>query len=384
MADKINISIPDIRALGFGNHRIMADTSDPYAVDKGTSTAMTNNVYGVNHRQTPAAIPINKDRYGYTFFTRPQLNMQRPNLRSVRLFAPLLTTTPLSYERMIRCLLDPRMMIGYGNREKDIEGNNPEGEGITCGLVDNDNAFIPVLTNSITSISGWPDISLPTFSAPEGAYKEGYSLVDGVSVDYTTYDITANFRNSRGDPIVSLFYYWAHYMAHVFEGSLVPYPDMISENEIDYQTRIYRLVMDPTNTKVTRIAACGAAFPLNVPMGGIFDYSNEKPYNDVNANTAINFRAMGFICQDDILIRSFNTTVGIFNRSMRDSRRSLEMVQIPKHLLPVFNNRGYARINPDTRELEWWVGRNYYDLKINALRNFDMQLDTALGIYENT
>lgn len=380
MADKINIPLVDIKNLGFGTHGVANATEDPYAVEKSDSTAMTNNVYGINHRQTPLPIPINKDRYGYTFFTRPQLNMQRANLRSVRLFAPLLTQTELSYERMIRCILDPRMQTGYGILDKDNEGNNSEGVALECGLVDGRNAFIPILTNSLTSISGWPDISLPTFSAPEGSYKEGYSIVDGVSVDYTTYDITANFRNSKGDPIVSLFYYWCHYMAHVFEGSMVPYPDFISENEIDYNTRIYRLVMDPTNTKVTRIAACGASFPLNVPTGGLFDFSSEKPYNDVNANIAINFRAMGFVCQDDMLIRNFNYTVGIFNRSMRKDRIAAEMVQIPRHLLPIFNNRGYPFIEPNTKELQWYIDREYYNLKLQALNNFDQELDNALGL----
>ncbi len=380
MADKINIPLVDIQNLGFGTHGVANATEDPYAVEKSDSTAMTNNVYGINHRQTPLPIPINKDRYGYTFFTRPQLNMQRANLRSVRLFAPLLTQTELSYERMIRCILDPRMQTGYGILDKDNEGNNSEGVALECGLVDGRNAFIPILTNSLTSISGWPDISLPTFSAPEGSYKEGYSIVDGVSVDYTTYDITANFRNSKGDPIVSLFYYWCHYMAHVFEGSMVPYPDFISENEIDYNTRIYRLVMDSTNTKVTRIAACGASFPLNVPTGGLFDFSSEKPYNDVNANIAINFRAMGFVCQDDMLIRNFNYTVGIFNRSMRKDRIAAEMVKIPRHLLPIFNNRGYPFIDPNTKELEWYIDRGYYNLKLQALSNFDQELDNALGL----
>ena len=374
MAD-IEIYHGDVRQLGFGNHSLVSGVQGE-VFESSDSNAMTNNVYGINHRQTPLAIPMNKDHFGLTFFTRPQLNMQTNNLRNLRIMHPLLSQEPLSYHRMIRCLLDPRMMTGYGD---STENNDGAVNGITCPLVDNNMAFIPVLTNSLTAISGWPDIKVPTFTSREGPYKEGYSLVDGLTVDYSTYNLTANFRNSRGDPITSLFYYWTHYSSNVFEGTMSPYPDFITENEVDYNTRIYRLILDPSKRKVQRIAACGAAFPIAVPMGGIFDFSDEKPYNDVNASISIPFQAMGFICQDDILIRAFNLTVGIFNKQMRAESRDSNMVKIPFEHLNFFNNRGYPFIEPNTRELQWFINKDYYDAKIEALRNLDRALDSALG-----
>lgn len=326
------------------------------------SNAITNNIYGFNHRQMPNPIPINKDHYGLTFFTRPQLNFNSSNIRNVRTLLPLITEQEMSYQRVIRCTLDPRLIAGWGSSSN---------EGLKCPLMDNKQAFIPLLTNHLVSISGWQDIIVPTFSAREGAYKEGYSMVDGTALNYTTYDIVANFRNSRGDPITNLFYYWSHYSTHVFEGRIIPYPDFIVSNSIDYNTRIYRLVLDSNKRFVQKIAATGASFPVAVPIGSSFDYSNDKPYNDSNSEISIPFRSMGAIYNDDILIFAFNKTVSIFNPDMREDARNGNMVLVPREYLELFNNRGYPYIDPDTYELQWWVDRSTFDSRMSALDSFN-------------
>lgn len=383
MSDKIDVSLTDIKQLGSSSLPQSQSTSrDTKYTEVGDSNSMTNNVYGINHRQTPLPVPMSKERYGYTFFTRPQLNFQSANLRNERIMHPLLSTEPISYQRMIRCLLDPRMQTGYG----DGSDSDTIHDALYCPINDNKNAFMPILTNNLVSISGWPDIKLNTFTSRPGPYNEGWSIVDSYSRDYTTYDIGASFRNSRGDPIMDILYYWAHYSSMVFEGTLVPYPDMIMENEIDYMTRIYRLTMDPTNRKVQKIAACGASFPIAVPTGGALDYDITKPYNDANAQIQTQFRCMGFIYQDDILIWAFNKTVGIFHPGMRDgnngatnANRNSKMTQIPYQELPLFNNRGYPRIDPATRELQWWIEKDYYAAKKAAYQNLEAALDNAIG-----
>lgn len=376
-ARSIGISLDDMSQLGFSaNQKALAGGGQ--LVEESLSNAMTNNVYGINHRQTPLAVPLNRDRYGYTFFTRPQLNLQDVNLRNIRRMYPLLTTKQNSYLRIIRCLLDPRILHGYSvGRQDDDRSVQP----LVCDLVDNYNPFISVLTNQLTSISGWPDLDVQTFTGRPGPYKEEWSIADGTTIDYSAYNVTATFRNSRGDPISSLFSYWANYMSYAFEGVLSPYPDFIIENEIDYNTRIYRLVMDPTNRVVTRIAACGAAFPIGNNTGTMYDFDSTKPYNDANSEITIPFRCMGFIENDDILIRTFNRTVQIFNPSMKDGpREGGEMTLIPQNLLDVMNNRGAPRINPKTRVLEWWMYTPDYEARLQAYQNLDSALDNVMGL----
>ena len=127
------------------------------------SSAIGDSFYGLNHRQQPGAISINKDYFGLTFFTRPRLNLTTPNLRTIRQLTPLLTNEPASIQRIIRCLLDPELAKS----------------GIVSPFVDAQQAFIPILTNNLLSINGWPDVIAPTHTSQEGVYKEAFSLVDG-------------------------------------------------------------------------------------------------------------------------------------------------------------------------------------------------------------
>lgn len=384
--NSVNVSVKDIGQLGFGNHSISAIKNSGsldamHDTPRSEGNEMTKNVYGINHRQTPLAIPQNKDHYGLTFFTRPQLNMRSSNLRQNRLFTKLLTTEELSYFRMIRNTLDPRLDSAYGT-------GVPGLERITCPLVDPQQAFIPIFTNSLLNISGWPDIRLDTFTSKAGPYKEEWSIVDSLAVNYSAYDLTASFRNSKGDPITMMLYIWEHYMSNVFEGTLSPYPDFLINNEIDYNTRIYRLVLDATKRYVVRIAACGASFPYAAPYSAIFDYDSTKPYHEGSNEFQVPFKCMGAIYDDDILIRAFNQVVGYFNKSMAvkyiHDLPGPAVTKVPFEYLDIFNNRGYPRINPATRELEWYVTTSYYNDKLNAYAEFDQKLDHVLGFSSQT
>lgn len=310
--------------------------------------------YGINHRQTPSPVPINRDVYGLTFFTRPQLNLTSSNVRAERSFIPLLTSEAASIQRIIRCYLDPRLNIS------DF--------AYSCPFVDHENAFMPLLTNHLLSCTGWPDPVLDYYSSEPGAYKETFSMVDSSLDIYSAYDITATFRNMVGDPIRSLFHTWISYAASVFKGIMVPYPDFMVKNEIDYNTRIYRLVLDKNKRYVQKIGCTGAAFPYDVPMGSAFDYDSETPLNANNDRIAIRFRCMGACYQDDIIMHEFNAAVGIFNPNMRESMYASNMQKIPVEALSVFNNRGYPRINPNTYELEWYVSREVFQISMIAFQ----------------
>lgn len=347
------------------------NTGDKETVDKldnlfmetpigSIQTAIGDSFYGVNHRLMPNAIPINKDHYGLTFFTRPAMNMSTINLRQVRQMLPLLTTDTQTVPRIIRLLFDNKIYkADYGN-------GSPNGGGLSSPFVDNQQAFIPILTNTLLSISGWPDVETPMYNSAEGVYKESFSFVDGVVDNYSTYTIQASFRNIIGDPITTLFLFWLRYMSYVYQGLMMPYYDYIIENEIDYQTRIYRLVLDVHRNKITKIGACGAAFPHAISIGGSFNYESDKPINNSNDQISVPFKCMGAMYQDEILIYEFNKTVEYFNNAMKDDVRNNYYVNIPKELLVLFNHKGYPRINPNTYELEWWVSKENYNLLIQG------------------
>lgn len=322
------------------------------------TSAQTNNLRGVNVNLNGTPAPKNKDHYGITFFTRPDLNMSYDNLGSDRMLSSLLSEDKSSMARAIRVLLDPR----------------GEAAGRISNLVDPEMSFIPVLTNSLISMSGWPDLTVDTYTSKEGAYKEAYSMVDSTSHIFNTFDITANFRNIQGDPITLLFAVWIRYASLVYDGTLVPHPENMFQNTIDYQTRVYRLVMDADFRHVQKIAACGAGFPMASPLGAAFNYSNEGEWNEENDQISIPFRCIGANYLDPILVKEFNQTVSMRNVNMRDGNRGDTMIKISatedyppyggigSSLLNLLTHKLYPRIDPFTMELEWWSKTgNYID-----------------------
>lgn len=311
--------------------------------------AVSESLYGINHTKVPNATIDNKDSFGYAFFTRPQLNLSDSNLVHVRKFIDLLSTKDSSIHRYIRMMLDPSLKVSSGGKV-----NSP--------YINNRLAFIPVLTNNLKNMSGWPDMVMPTYTSKQGLKKEQWGIADGMVDIYDSFDIDCTFRNTISEPIIIMMQTWLYYMAYVFEGMMVPYPLFIADNEIDYNTRIYRLVMDKTNRYVTKIAAVGASMPINVPTGKLFDFSSETPYNTQTKDVNIRFKCYGAMYNDSILVDEFNKTTIVFNNKMQAvidsefkpmSGHSYDM--IPLELRDRFNHRGYPLINTETFELDWWL-----------------------------
>lgn len=345
--------------------------------------AGTNTLYGINHRNFKPPVPENRDVYGLTFFTRPQLNLSSLNLRRNRKFYPLLTTNEVSIHRYVRNMLDPRLgmkNLNYDWREEAGGRSRHESDDkiynqylqlrksqsdITCPLVDENLGFIPILTNNLLSLTGWPDISLNAYSSEQGHKREQWIMVDSAYEFLEAFNLSAVFRNTRDEPILLMFQIWEYYMAQVFEGMINPYLDMIANNEMDYNTRIYRFVLDESKRFVKKTAACGAAFPVNVPTGKMFDYSDEETYNRSIKEIDISFQCVGADYNDYATINEFNFVSAMFCSDMRkvvNGETDNNMVQIPRSLLVMLNHRGYPFIDPYTLELKWYISKDSQDL----------------------
>lgn len=325
-----------------------------------TSKAIANNMYGVNNMMTPSPVPVSKDHYGYAFFTRPQLNLATKNLRNVRKLYSYLTQKDASVHRYIRMMLDPRLRYT---------------ENLTCPFIDNEMAFIPVLTNNLENMSGWPDIVAPTFNSPEGLRREQWGIVDGSTDIYNAFSIDCSFKNTKDEPIILMMQLWTNYQALVYEGLLSPYNDMIVENEIDYNTRIYRLILDETKTYVKKMSATGSSMPVVDPVGKFYDYQRNENYNMQNKQISLRFESFGAEYNDDILALEFNMTGGIFNSEIRNmiNGKPHNLEKVPVGLLGLFNYRCYPYINLDTLELEWYVNKTHptYKRKFEYLKQKD-------------
>jgi hypothetical protein len=318
------------------------------------SDSIANHFYGINHRQTPTLIPHNTDQNGYAFFIRPRLNLTTGNIMTVRKLNNLLDDNPLSVGRFVRNTLDPVLAKKVSK--------------YPCPLVDPNNVFIPLLSNSLIQMDPPPSTTVGSYSSgTPGVFKEVFTMIDDSVIDYSTYNINCTFRNTQGNPFLALFYSWMLYasLQYLDEGP-IPYPDDLMNNRINYSSRIYRLIMDPSKKIVQSIWACIYCYPVSIETGSIFGYDEQKPIKDDLRTLSIQFNCMGNIFNDFLLIEQFNTSVTLLNGLMGDDKRKSEMIKIPQEYLIVYNNLGYPRINPDTYELEWWITKDQYNKRIQV------------------
>lgn len=305
---------------------------------------------GFNRRIQGVNAPANSDQYGLTFFTRPNLNLSYDNIAMVRSLTPLMSRSENTMQRAVRAMLDCETAKTYP----------------ASGLFDNRHAFFPMLTNLLISCSGWPDITTHAYNSSEGVAKEVWIMNDSIAEINGFHEITATFQNIMGDPITLLFFVWLHYMGAVYVGKMSPYPASILENEIDYMTRIYRFVMDPTLTYIQGVATTGASFPYALPIGSKYNFSRDQPYNEETNQLTIPFASVGIIYNDPISLQEFNLTGELFNPELanarKDNRRgSSPLVYLDPEERALFNYTGFPKINLRTNELEWYVDSAVYE-----------------------
>ena len=317
-------------------------------------------------RQQPPILP-SKDHMGLVFFTRPQLNLSTVNIKHIRQFKQLLTKDETSIQRYVRCMLDPRLQFG-------IPSQLYNNERIETPLVDKFNPFIPVLSNLIQNMSGWPDMVVPNYTSSNGMRKEQFAMIDGTFEIFDYYELNCTFRNIINEPLTWLFQVWEQYAALVFEGMCHPYIDFISEFEIDYNTRIYRFITDESGRKIKKAACTGASFPRNVPMGKFFDFNHELNYSDQTKDINISFGCMGAIYNDIKIFFAFNRTWMIFNPMVKKwltgDKIGSGLDVVDYELLPKLNYRCYPVIDMAKNEFVWLINKNdpVYKALIESVR----------------
>lgn len=329
-----------------------------YVSSKSTglnSKEIGDTLYGFNHSEPMALLPTNKDKNGIIFFTKPQLNLTDMNIINL---PALVSRDEMSISRFVRTTLDPRLQFDYDN---DITNQKK----ITCPLVDKHNPFIPVLSNTLESLSGWPDVTVPTYTSTPGLRKEQYTMVDGIYEIYDAYDLTATFKNFVNEPLSLLFETWSKVPAYVHEGLMNDYMGLMLANEFSYNTRIYRFIMDKSNRFITKVACTGASFPNSNPTGNSFDYDRKNSYTGQNKSININFKCMGAIYNDDRTLLDFNKITASFNNEVYNllMGRDHNLFKIPYEILPMFKGRGIPIIDLDTRELLWYIDNDSPTLK---------------------
>ncbi len=351
----INFDINDVKSLANAN---------------ATSSSISDTLVGMNHRMLPPSLPKHQDRMGLVYFTRPMLRLDVQNLVRDRRLAEFMAKVPESIQRWARCTLDPRQMLEY-------EYGNVNGrsgvfkKAISCPLVNNELPFIPILSNQLMKLNGWPDPVIDTYKSPEGIYKEVFIGVDGLYDIYRNFTLNATFKNSKLNPIYKLMNLWTLYMSKVRSGELLPYEDMALFNILDYTTRIYVLILDETGDVVIGSAMTGYSIPITAALGARYDVDTAQVFNNNTDEISLAFECSGAYYDDPYTLKAFNEVVEMACPAMKDIDREKFMVRIPRNSVEHFKFMGFPRINFDEgNRLETWVSRGMAKMHLNKLNTF--------------
>lgn len=286
-----------------------------------------------------------RDNIGFTFFTRPMLNLSDTNLNRDRIMKKLLQEKSVA-DKYVRVMFDRLLYFK---------------ENVVCDQADNLQAFIPIFTNNLDSITGFIDPSIDSYISPQGSRKQQYALLDGTDQINEIIDLNVVYKNTYEDAIVTAFTIWLRYIVNVKQGIMVPYTGFIGRRITDYHSRIFRLVTTEDRRYVKRIGATGPIYPDVNSIGKYFDVpSTNTTYNEQTRTHSVRFKAVGYEYNDPILVREFNRTVGFFNPMMRKINNGADPKTVGMvKLSPLGENQldynGYPRINEKTNELEWYV-----------------------------
>lgn len=316
---------------------------------KGSNTqSIYEQLRGINSLGTHPTMPIPREQFGMTFFTRPRMNLSDVNLRAWRPFFSMIggDGSP-NLPRAIRAMLDP---VGVWRNQR----GSP--------LTNSDEVFVPWLSNGLVSQSGWPEIAPGTFTSTEGNHHESWSMIDDTIKNYRTWDLNTTFRNGPGNVIVMLLYTWVVYASLVYEGDMVPYADAIMQHRIDYHTRIYRFSMDANKKRIMGWWST-VAYPYVAPTAGGANFSMDSPFNEEGKQLSVNWKCHGCDTFDPIVFSEFNQAVQFFNPMMHPSIRDQHMVNITEEvdLWHVFNYKTSFQIDPEEQIMQRWVSKGDYD-----------------------
>ena len=255
---------------------------------------MLQNFFSRIDRHGTAIAPLNTLNYGYTFITRPRLNLTSGNLRQHPILSSLWTDNENTVSFMIRALLDTVMSQGYpiyvGRYTNSVWSAHNEIKHFhekvkKSGLVDPNNPFFCPLMNGLKGISGFPDFNLVD-ETTEGDFHSGdFSFIKGGDMNKRSVELSLEFKDVQGSVILSCFYYWCLIMALQAKGVVLMYPDDIYEQRLNYTVSIYRFVTDPSRSRILWWAKATGCYPKSVPIGAIFNINQ----GEVTLSSAMNF-----------------------------------------------------------------------------------------------
>lgn len=276
--------------------------------------------------------------HGYTFITRPKLNLSNQSIRMDRILSLLDTLDPQTVAFTVRAMLDTKFKSLHNvsvSKSQYFDPNNP---------------FITVLSNRLLTLNGWPDPTLDVETTEGGFFSESITYPKGHDQLTRNYDIAASFSDIQGSVIHILFTIWMRWIHLATRGRVSAYMEDIEARRMCFTSSIYRFVMDPSNRYITKWAKATGCFPRSVPSGAYFNYDSNAAHVDTAMNLSVPFTVSGKVeYMDPIILQEFNMLIDKIAPSVKNNTPATNQLR----LLLNFKCLPYIDLKGGSNELRW-------------------------------
>jgi len=300
---------------------------------------LINTMYGISNTQKNSMPEMNRNDFTYVFFTRPMINLDEDNLVRDRHLAQYLNNSDKSVQRYVKMVLDTK---------QSLKGNE------SSAMLDKNSPFINIFSNTLETMSGWPDEVLESFVSEKGLRKETWGYANSDNKIYYDFDLSMTFNNVVGEPVRKIIDLWTSYMANLHTGKIMPHKEMIARREIDFMTAIYVVVVSRTNKKIKHVART-IGYPVANPKGAAYDFNRAESKAAETATINTSFKCFGAEYDDPITLLEFNKAVGAIHPEVRQLIKTgrCNLVEIPSAYRSKLNYRGTPFIDLRYNTLEF-------------------------------
>lgn len=316
-----------------------------FTVDGDEKTRLINSLYGTSPFASISLPQVNDDDKVHVFFTRPDLNLGSANINRDRLSAGL-DNGDGTIQQYARLILDPKL-----NQSKFMD------------VVDDQSPFMSIFSNSLETLSGFPDIVMESWLGRPGIRKERVGYSDGQSKVFHSFDLDATFTNIIDEPVPIIISAWMNYMSNLREGIFTSHVHNRASRRIDYQTGIW-VIVTSKNNKIKKIAKT-IGYPIADPKGRHFNFTRLESKLNEGKKINVRFKCFGVDYNDPILLLEFNSLMMAFNTNIRDSilDGTKDIIEIPDRYKMMFNHRGYPLIDLRYNTLEYVINKDQYKIE---------------------
>lgn len=287
--------------------------------------------------------PIPDDTIGLAFVSRPMLNLSDENVIKHPQLAPLYRPQKNTLLAYIKGMLDPVWGRGNSGMSDILNPKYP---------------WIPPLTNYLKVSSGFPDLQLAMGKSNPGFRKEVYQFVNGVLKVNYDFDVRQSYHVPKPNFLAYMFEAWIHYIEAVKLGDegMEPYPSALIENYIDYDCRIYHVIMNKNMRNIEWLFCSGSSVPTTFPSGAFstIDRTQNSIRGQGQDELEINFSSVGFRFGNIRIADMFNRCTLKSNPDLLPSVREQKYRKLAFSEHYANGSESYPWINIDTMEMEYW------------------------------